>query len=538
LDRTRVVLEPWPNAPGDFIHANWVTHEMLENRFICTQGPLETTIGDFWRMVWQQKADLILMLCRVTEAGRPKCALYWPNIVGEKKTYNGITIRNETIRSKDADIWGSDLMLEHGGEQRLITHYQWITWPDKFVPQQLVVPFILLSLARQRKQPTVIHCSAGIGRTGTLVALEVFIRSLMLGRNLSISDVIWSLRSQRSKAVQTEEQYLYIHYIVIQRLINKGIIYDKTVQNFCRQYENFYYSRTHMIQLPLPVPVRKPVTRSRRKPNEKIRAVMNDEDINKVSANRRAKCLAISEETLSALRASFNKRSAAILKTNTEARKSASEDSGIKGAPTARRIVSPINAPRINNDKDATQFQSQLAVNKIEQKPSELIGTAKTASNTNHNEDDMECDASFYFMQPEWAYLYPPQRKRANDVIIEEHYVSESLEQSMLPCIPERKTNRNTVIVPSITIRFIHFYQQFKSSLFSQFNSNHRTCDSESSPGKEIISGANEIQAGREKWSEASNPQPEHGKNDGKAEKCADMGMFRTTILERNDKSE
>ncbi|KHN73367.1 Receptor-type tyrosine-protein phosphatase S [Toxocara canis] len=107
LDETRVILKPWPNTSGDFIHANWVGHELIDNKFICTQAPLDNTAGDFWRMLWQEKVDLILMLCRVTEAGKQKCALYWPNNVGETKTFCGITIKNEAapLDNTAGDFW-------------------------------------------------------------------------------------------------------------------------------------------------------------------------------------------------------------------------------------------------------------------------------------------------------------------------------------------------------------------------------------------------------------------------------------------------
>ncbi|VDM24782.1 unnamed protein product [Toxocara canis] len=224
IDQTRVILKPWPNADGDFIHANWVTDELFGKKFICTQGPLDATAGDFWRMVWQENVDLIIMLCRITELGKKKCAQYWPNSVGESKTFYGITVRNEKIENDGQDVSSSKLSVCYGGETRFMTHCQWITWPDKFVPKQLIVPFTLLSSARERAQPTIIHCSAGIGRTGTMVVLELAIKTLLNGRPLSLPDVIWTIRSQRSKAVQNEEQYLYIHYLILQRLVNKGAI--------------------------------------------------------------------------------------------------------------------------------------------------------------------------------------------------------------------------------------------------------------------------------------------------------------------------
>uniref|UniRef100_A0A915AHX7 Uncharacterized protein n=1 Tax=Parascaris univalens TaxID=6257 RepID=A0A915AHX7_PARUN len=512
LDETRVILKPWPNAQGDFIHANWVSHELIDNKFICTQGPLENTIGDFWRMIWQENIDLILMLCRVTEEGRPKCAQYWPNTIGGMKNFYGITIKNETIRNKDPDIWGTDLLVSYGGEQRRVTHYQWITWPDKFVPQQLVVPFILLSLARSRKQPTVIHCSAGIGRTGTLVVLEVFIRALLQGYDLSISDIIWSIRSQRSRSVQNEEQFLYIHYIIIQRLVNKGILPDRIASNFCRNYEHYYFAKTHLVQVPLPVYVRKRLpSQVRLRPMEKVSLTSATDDKTK-PLEHRTKCLAFNEETLAAIRMSFTRRTQ-FKKSRKVFGGSCPEEAGnrmlakmasmekieMKEMPKAavpdavdveKAIKRAIEAVRqfqasktfsdsihhqydqalralealqltteeVKNaahNKTPTTLPASVSASKTAVCPSPSVTLSRTSighvvnvkgttatkqqenpvnvcveSGMKESDDDDDFSATYYFMQPEWASLYPPERKK-NPEAVEEHYASEGLEKDM-----------------------------------------------------------------------------------------------------------
>ncbi|EJD74943.1 protein-tyrosine phosphatase [Loa loa] len=178
LDNTRVLLKPWPECQGDFIHANWINNELLDYPFICTQGPLNQTCGDFWRMIWQENVELIIMLCRTLEENRSKCAQYWPINQGQMLTFCGITIRAVEKRTSDPDVHCTALLLTYRGARRPLAHYQWVSWPDKFVPSQLTVPYTLLSSARARKTPTVIHCSAGIGRTGTLVVLELLSRQV------------------------------------------------------------------------------------------------------------------------------------------------------------------------------------------------------------------------------------------------------------------------------------------------------------------------------------------------------------------------
>ncbi|VBB30795.1 unnamed protein product [Acanthocheilonema viteae] len=204
-------------------------------------------------MVWQENVELIIMLCRTLEENRNKCAQYWPLNQGQVLTFCGITIQAVEKRSTDPDVHCTALLLTYRGTRRPLAHYQWVSWPDRFVPNQLTVPYTLLSSARARKTPTVIHCSAGIGRTGTLVVLELLSRTLLSCRVPVVTDIIWSVRSQRSRAVQNEEQYLYIHYLTIQRFVNKGIVSDKAVSKFCRDYEQFYFTRTRRMQIPLPI---------------------------------------------------------------------------------------------------------------------------------------------------------------------------------------------------------------------------------------------------------------------------------------------
>uniref|UniRef100_A0A0R3RQP0 Tyrosine-protein phosphatase domain-containing protein n=1 Tax=Elaeophora elaphi TaxID=1147741 RepID=A0A0R3RQP0_9BILA len=266
LDNSRVLLKPWPESQDDFIHANWIYNELLDCPFICTQGPLNQTCGDFWRMVWQENVELIIMLCRTFEEKRNKCAQYWPLTEGQVLTFCGITIRAVEKRSTDPDVHCTALLLTYRGARRPLAHYQWVSWPDRFVPNQLTVPYTLLSSARARKTPTIIHCSAGIGRTGTLVVLELLSRTLLSCRLPVVTDIIWSVRSQRSRAVQNEEQYLYIHYLTIQRLINKGVVSDKAVSKFCHDYEQFYFTRTHRKQIPLPIRDKKKKLPPQKKP--------------------------------------------------------------------------------------------------------------------------------------------------------------------------------------------------------------------------------------------------------------------------------
>ncbi|TKR89119.1 hypothetical protein L596_013266 [Steinernema carpocapsae] len=171
-EKFRVVLK-WPGSPTDYIHANYVATPISEKRFICTQGPLDCTIADFWHMVIQEDCDNVIMLCNIKEKGMDKCAQYWPLEPKEVQQYGDIqatctsvqpmendsTIRFTTINLKWKDDKGQ-------AKERDVRHFQWVDWPDRGVPPCRLTTFELLSRVRGTRKPIVVHCSAGIGRTG------------------------------------------------------------------------------------------------------------------------------------------------------------------------------------------------------------------------------------------------------------------------------------------------------------------------------------------------------------------------------------
>ncbi|VDK47438.1 unnamed protein product [Anisakis simplex] len=223
LDDSRVILKPMPKFSGDFIHASWVTHEFLGKKFICTQGPLENTIADFWRMIWQERVEVIIMLCELCEDGNQKCVPYWPIKINESKQFNGITILNNDIQCRHGVVL-TVLWISYENETRKVRHFQWKDWPDRFAPKQLITPYTLHGIANTVKSPAVVHCSAGIGRSGTFIMLEIVYRCLRAGKDRSVESLLWELRSQRAGAVQTFDQFLFIYYATIQRLINRGTV--------------------------------------------------------------------------------------------------------------------------------------------------------------------------------------------------------------------------------------------------------------------------------------------------------------------------
>ncbi|CAJ0592679.1 unnamed protein product, partial [Cylicocyclus nassatus] len=137
IDATRVILT-WPAGAGfgDYIHANWVDGVDRKKKFICTQAPNDKTVGDFWRMIWQEKCRSIVMLCNIMECGKPKCEQYWP-VTRDKpmKLLCGLTVKFVSIDAIETGVQMTKILLINSkGAQHMVEHFHWTDWPDRGVP--------------------------------------------------------------------------------------------------------------------------------------------------------------------------------------------------------------------------------------------------------------------------------------------------------------------------------------------------------------------------------------------------------------------
>ncbi|CAJ0578976.1 unnamed protein product, partial [Mesorhabditis spiculigera] len=225
-ESTRVKL--WfPNTKhhSDYIHANRISDPILPpNHYICTQGPTKETAQDFWRMVFQERTERIIMLCNPLEEGRMKCALYWPDQETSILEYPTLIVKN--LGETEDEFITTNLSLERNPKYEWqmqdlpllhVKLIRWNSWPDRGVPSrqsQLLQPLILLD--RVRGYRTVIHCSAGIGRTGCLMALAIAYEQLRHGKMVDFDQIVRELRRQRAQSIQTEVQYLYICRVIVE----------------------------------------------------------------------------------------------------------------------------------------------------------------------------------------------------------------------------------------------------------------------------------------------------------------------------------
>ncbi|KAK0402982.1 hypothetical protein QR680_016654 [Steinernema hermaphroditum] len=255
VEESRVKLIDHPDQM-DYIHANYVSTPFNERRFICTQGPMETTIYDFWWMVLQEKAEFIVMLCNMDENGRPKCDEYLPFLPSSgSMVFRDISISVQSVNIIKPDNSASTEMISErvlrvtrNRLERTIKHFHWSSWPDHGVPTGDLAPLVLLQRIRQTKFPIIIHCSAGIGRTGSIVAIEYVLERIIYKQPCDdMAVILKSLRKQRAHSIQTDLQYLYVHFILLRyytelKYIDQNNLY---LVGFCREYEQAIPTNPH-----------------------------------------------------------------------------------------------------------------------------------------------------------------------------------------------------------------------------------------------------------------------------------------------------
>ncbi|XP_048038717.1 tyrosine-protein phosphatase non-receptor type 4b isoform X1 [Megalobrama amblycephala] len=213
-DTTRVVLK----GTDDYINANFINMEVPSKgevkRYIACQGPLPGTCSDFWQMVWEQSAALVVMLTTQVERGRVKCHQYWPN-VSASGTYGGFQVTCVSEEGNSAYLL-RDLTLTHleSKEERQICQMQYLAWPDHGVPDDSSDFLNFVSQVRSKRadtpEPVVVHCSAGIGRTGVLITMETAMCLIENGQSVYPLDIVRTMRDQRAMMIQTPSQYRFV----------------------------------------------------------------------------------------------------------------------------------------------------------------------------------------------------------------------------------------------------------------------------------------------------------------------------------------
>ena len=235
FDHSRVLLgdESQNEAGQDYINANYINGLLKghEKRYIATQGCLPVTVGDFWAMIWQDNSRVIVMTTKEVERGRTKCTRYWPDDKQMIKTFGkyNVMLKEEEHTAnyifREMKVWKNST---EGVEPRSIYQFHYTGWPDHGVPDDPSSVLNILEDVNIKQDhtegagPIVVHCSAGIGRTGTFIVIDMLMHILKeqgLNSEIDIKQAILNVRAQRSGMVQTEAQYKFI-YIALQHYIS------------------------------------------------------------------------------------------------------------------------------------------------------------------------------------------------------------------------------------------------------------------------------------------------------------------------------
>ncbi|XP_054656309.1 receptor-type tyrosine-protein phosphatase S-like isoform X24 [Dunckerocampus dactyliophorus] len=224
-DHSRVLLSAIDGIPGsDYINANYIDGYRKQNAYIATQGSLPETFGEFWRMIWEQRSAIIVMMTKLEERSRVKCDQYWPTRGTETYGLIQVTLL-DTVELATYCVRTFALFKNGSSEKREVRQFQFTAWPDHGVPEH---PTPFLAFLRRVKAcnppdagPMVVHCSAGVGRTGCFIVIDAMLERIKHEKTADIYGHVTLMRAQRNYMVQTEDQYVFIHD-ALQEAVNCG----------------------------------------------------------------------------------------------------------------------------------------------------------------------------------------------------------------------------------------------------------------------------------------------------------------------------
>ncbi|KAA0715211.1 Phosphatidylinositol phosphatase PTPRQ [Triplophysa tibetana] len=225
-NNNRVKLLSEPGMPGsDFINASFVSGYLCPNEFIATQGPLPSTVADFWRMIWETGTKTIVMLTQCFEKGRIRCHQYWPEDNKPVTVFADIIITKLTEDVRP-DWTVRSLRVERHGHYMIVHHFNYTSWPEHGVPESSspLIQFVKAVRSSRNHDNTtiVVHCSAGVGRTGVFLALDHLIQHVRDHDFVDIYALVAELRSERMCTVQNLAQYMFLHQSTMDLLTAKG----------------------------------------------------------------------------------------------------------------------------------------------------------------------------------------------------------------------------------------------------------------------------------------------------------------------------
>ncbi|NXG36297.1 PTPRV phosphatase, partial [Dromaius novaehollandiae] len=230
-DHSRVKLTQLGEDPhSDYINANFMPGYTSQQEFIATQGPLKKTIEDFWRLVWEQNVYNIIMLTVCMENGRVLCDHYWPS---ESAPVSYGLVQVHLLKQSSSEEWTMrEFKLWHEGlqAQRHVSHLHYTAWPDHGIPESTTSIMAFRELVREHIQsakdagPTLVHCSAGVGRSGTFLALDRLLQQMKQEKIVDTFGVVYTLRMNRYQMIQTLSQYIFLHSCILDKILEEPLL--------------------------------------------------------------------------------------------------------------------------------------------------------------------------------------------------------------------------------------------------------------------------------------------------------------------------
>ncbi|XP_052067317.1 receptor-type tyrosine-protein phosphatase alpha-like [Mytilus californianus] len=248
-DHSRVALKPLQGeAESDYINANFIDSVESRKVYIAAQGPNRLTVRDFWRMIWQEKVGLVVMLANVYEDGKVKCEKYWPETkplrycevlisLDDCKELSTYTVRHMTVGNVKTS------------ETRKVIQFHFTGWPDHGVPDTMeLVEFHrkVMSTNSPQRGPLLVHCSAGVGRTGTFIGLDALFKYGTKSTHVDIHNFVRKMRECRMTMVQNVEQYRLLHVALLEAFNYRHTSINRT--DFSKKYEEIKHDNKHLLK--------------------------------------------------------------------------------------------------------------------------------------------------------------------------------------------------------------------------------------------------------------------------------------------------
>ncbi|CAB3388958.1 Hypothetical predicted protein [Cloeon dipterum] len=247
-DSSRVKLELLPgDINSDYINANYVDGYERPKAYIAGQGPTAETIDDFWRMVWQEKVSLIVMLTNLVEGGKKKCEKYWPDVNQEKR--HGLISVRTVNEEMTADFVTRALLVSRYDTNRLVQQLHYTSWPENEVPlyaQSMAMFVEKMFEHKDKNHPILVHSSAGVKRTGTVILIDACLRMVRSHGRIDVVNIFARMRSQRANLIDNLTQYEFAHLVLLEIIANPT--FEISCEEFSDEYKKLKANNTKNLQ--------------------------------------------------------------------------------------------------------------------------------------------------------------------------------------------------------------------------------------------------------------------------------------------------